>query len=87
MAGELATLIADPERCGIVVVTQAEEMPVEEALELRPALRERVRRDPELLVVNGLYPPAPPVRRAARRTSWSPSGAAAGCSTSGSWRG
>jgi len=60
MAGDLATLIADPERCGIVVVTQAEEMPVEEALELRAALRDRVRRDPELLVVNGLYPPEPP---------------------------
>lgn len=60
MAGDLATLIADPERCGIVVVTQAEEMPVEEALELRTALRDRVRRDPELLVVNGLYPPEPP---------------------------
>jgi anion-transporting ArsA/GET3 family ATPase len=60
MAGDLAGLIADPERCGIVVVTQAEEMPVEEALELRTALRDRVGRDPELLVVNGLYPPAPP---------------------------
>ncbi|HEY2293809.1 MAG TPA: ArsA-related P-loop ATPase [Thermoanaerobaculia bacterium] len=60
MAGDLATLIADSERCGIVVVTQAEEMPVEEALELRAALRDRVRREPELLVVNGLYPPAPP---------------------------
>lgn len=60
MAGDLARLIADPERCGIVVVTQAEEMPVEEAIELRAALRERVRRDPELLVVNGLYPPSPP---------------------------
>jgi anion-transporting ArsA/GET3 family ATPase len=60
MAGDLATLIADPERCGIVVVTQAEEMPVEEALELRAALRDRVRREPELLVVNGLYPSAPP---------------------------
>ena len=35
MAADLATLIADPERCGVVVVTQAEEMPVEEALELR----------------------------------------------------
>ena len=35
MAKDLATLIDDPERCGIVVVTQAEEMPVEEALELR----------------------------------------------------
>src|SRR3954470_14773809 len=60
MAGDLATLIDDPERCGVVVVTQAEEMPVEEALELRTALQQRVRRDPELLVVNGLYPPAPP---------------------------
>jgi anion-transporting ArsA/GET3 family ATPase len=60
MSSELAALIADAGKCGIVVVTQAEEMPVEEALELRQALRERVQRDPELLVVNGLYPPAPP---------------------------
>jgi anion-transporting ArsA/GET3 family ATPase len=60
MAKDLATLIDDPERCGVVVVTQAEEMPVEEALELRTALQQRVRRDPELLVVNGLYPPVPP---------------------------
>lgn len=59
MGRELADLIADPERCGIVAVTAAEEMPVEEALELRAALRERVGREPELLVVNGLYPPAP----------------------------
>jgi Mrp family chromosome partitioning ATPase len=60
MAGDLAKLVADPERCGVVVVTQAEEMPVEEALELRTALRDKVQRDPELLVVNGVYPPAPP---------------------------
>lgn len=60
MAGELAALVADAERCGVVVVTMAEEMPVEEALELRAALSQRVRREPELLVVNGLYPPAPP---------------------------
>jgi anion-transporting ArsA/GET3 family ATPase len=59
MAAELAALIADAERCGVVVVTQAEEMPVEEALELRATLNQRVRRDPELLVVNGLFPPAP----------------------------
>ncbi len=61
MAGELAALVADPERCGVVVVTQAEEMPVEEALELRQALRQRVHREPELLVVNGLVPAAPPM--------------------------
>jgi Mrp family chromosome partitioning ATPase len=59
MAGELAELVGDPERSGVVVVTQAEEMPVEEALELRAALGERLGRAPELLVVNGLYPPSP----------------------------
>jgi anion-transporting ArsA/GET3 family ATPase len=59
MAADMAGMITDPERCGIVVVTQAEEMPVEEALELRAALQQRVGRDPELLVVNGLYPPMP----------------------------
>src|ERR1700710_1933618 len=60
MAKDLAGLIADPERCRVVVVTQAEEMPVEEALELRASLQGRGDRDPELLVVNGLYPEAPP---------------------------
>jgi anion-transporting ArsA/GET3 family ATPase len=60
MAGELARFMADPEQAGIVAVTQAEEMPVDEALDLRRALRERARRDPELLVINGLYPPLPP---------------------------
>jgi anion-transporting ArsA/GET3 family ATPase len=60
MADDLARFVSDPERCGIVVVTQAEEMPVQEALELRQALRDRVRRDPEALIVNGLYPPVPP---------------------------
>jgi anion-transporting ArsA/GET3 family ATPase len=58
MAGELARLVADPERLGVAVVTQAEEMPVEEALELKAALGRRLARAPELLVVNGLYPPA-----------------------------
>jgi Mrp family chromosome partitioning ATPase len=57
LAGDLAGFVADPARCGIVVVTQAEEMPVEEALELREALASQVRRQPELLVVNGLFPP------------------------------
>jgi hypothetical protein len=60
MGSELARFVSDPERCGIVVVTQAEEMPVQEAIELRQSLRERVQRDPEALIVNGLYPPAPP---------------------------
>lgn len=57
---ELAEFVADPERCGVVVVTAAEEMPVQEALELRASLRQRLGREPELLVVNGLYPEVPP---------------------------
>lgn len=60
LAGELAGFVADPERCGIVVITQAEEMPVEEALELREALSAQLGREPELLVVNGLFPPLGP---------------------------
>jgi anion-transporting ArsA/GET3 family ATPase len=59
MAGELAEMISDPQRCGIVAVTQAEEMPVQEVLEMREALRSQVGKDPEALIVNGLYPPAP----------------------------
>jgi anion-transporting ArsA/GET3 family ATPase len=57
MAGELAGFIADPARCGVVAVTAAEEMPVAEVLDLAALLAERLDREPELLVVNGLYPP------------------------------
>ncbi len=59
LAGEVAEFVADPRACGLVVVTQAEEMPVQEALELRQALAERFGREPELLVANGLYPELP----------------------------
>ncbi len=62
LARELAGLVADPEQCGIVAVTLAEEMPVEEVLELRQDLARRLDREPELLVVNSLYPPFPPGR-------------------------
>jgi anion-transporting ArsA/GET3 family ATPase len=59
LAAELSGLVADAERCGIVVVTLAEEMPVQEALELRQMLHQRLDREAELLVVNGLYPRLP----------------------------
>lgn len=59
MSGEVAALIADPARTGIVAVTLAEEMPVQEVLELAETLRSRVGREPELLVANGLFPPIP----------------------------
>lgn len=56
MAREVAEFTADPEATGLVIVTLAEEMPVQEAIELREALEERFGRSPELLVVNGVYP-------------------------------
>ncbi len=59
MAQSLTALVADPERTGIVAVTRAEEMPVQEAIELNAALGLHVGRSPELLVVNALYPPFP----------------------------
>ncbi|MGE5235170.1 MAG: ArsA family ATPase [Acidobacteriota bacterium] len=59
MAEQLAAFVADPVRTAAVVVTQAEEMPVQEALELAAQLRERLHREPELVVVNGLYPQYP----------------------------
>lgn len=59
MTAEVAEFVTDPERVAVVVVTLAEEMPVTEALELRASLDERTGRSPELLVVNGLYPPLP----------------------------
>ena len=59
IAREIADLVADPARCGVVIVTQAEEMPVEEAQDLARMLGEHLDRRPDLLVVNGLYPPLP----------------------------
>lgn len=56
IAGDIAALVSDPGRCAVAVVAQAEEMPVEEALDLRRMLREQLERRPDLLVVNGLYP-------------------------------
>jgi anion-transporting ArsA/GET3 family ATPase len=63
MAAEIAAFLADRERSGVIVVTAAEEMPVQETLELDAALRKRFDRRPELLVINGLYPPVPASHR------------------------
>jgi anion-transporting ArsA/GET3 family ATPase len=65
MGAELAELVADPQRTAVVVVTAPEEMPVAEALELQDGLRSRLGRDPDLLLVNGCYPEAPPADAAA----------------------
>ena len=59
MAAEIAGFLADTERFGSIVVTTAEEMPVQESLELIEAMHVRLDRRPELVVVNAVYPPAP----------------------------
>lgn len=59
MAAELASFMSDAQRTGVVAVTRAEEMPVQEVLELRGAFEHRFGRAPELLVINALIPPVP----------------------------
>lgn len=59
MAAELAAFVRDPAETATIVVTQAEEMPVQEALEFREQLTAQLDRTPDLLVVNALYPPVP----------------------------
>lgn len=56
LAHQVARFVEDPELTGLVIVTLAEEMPVQESLELRLALREKLARVPDLLVTNALYP-------------------------------
>ncbi|MFV2073446.1 MAG: ArsA family ATPase [Thermoanaerobaculales bacterium] len=65
LAAEITTFIEDAERFGTVVVTTAEEMPVQESLELLEAMEKRLGRRPELVVANALFPPAPKVRAGA----------------------
>jgi len=62
MARELAHHLADPDRCGIVLASLAEEMAVQETLELIGQLRGRLHRQPDLVLANGLFPalPEPP---------------------------
>lgn len=59
MAKDLARFVADPARCGIVLTAIAEEMPVQEALELVALLDQKIGRLPELVIVNALYPAFP----------------------------
>lgn len=59
MSKSLAQFVADPARCGVVLTTLAEEMPVQELAELIALLEERIGRPPELVVANGLYPEYP----------------------------
>ncbi len=57
--GDIAAFLADPAKSAVVAATLAEEMPVQEALELVAQMEARLGRGPEAVVVNALYPPCP----------------------------
>ncbi len=57
MAADIAALMQDADRCGVVAVSLAEEVPVQETIELLQVLESRLQRRPEVLIVNALYPP------------------------------
>ncbi len=59
MAADVAAFLGDEARSGTVVVGMAEEMPVEETRELIEAMKTRMQRRPEFVVLNALYPPVP----------------------------
>jgi anion-transporting ArsA/GET3 family ATPase len=70
MTAEVAEWVADRDLTGVVVVTLAEEMPVTESLELIAALRQRLDRDPEMVIANALYPPLPAAADGPKSTDW-----------------
>ena len=53
-ARSVQTLLADPDRCSIILVTTLEETPVNETLELEIALTNQLGRGVDLIVANGL---------------------------------
>ena len=72
MSRQLADFIANPHECAVMLATLAEEMPVQETIELIALLRKRLGRPPEAVLVNGLYPPFP-AKSPGRRTAEPPS--------------
>jgi len=59
-AEAIQRLLTDTESTGVVLVTLAEEMPVNETLDLFHALHGRLKTAVDALVVNGLFPPTDP---------------------------
>lgn len=59
MASDLAGFLADASRCGVVLATLLEEMPVQETLELIELLGAKLGIKPDLIVANGMYPALP----------------------------
>lgn len=65
-ATEITDLLADPERCQVILVTLPEPTPVNEVVETAYALEDRIGVALAPIVVNAVYPPRelPPARRA-----------------------
>lgn len=59
LGNDLAAFVSDEDQCGVFVATLAEEMPVQEAIELIGSLRSRLSRRPLCVAVNRLYPEIP----------------------------
>ncbi|MGH2907321.1 MAG: ArsA family ATPase [Solirubrobacterales bacterium] len=55
-AGYIQSFLHDPEQTAVIAVATAEEMPVNETVDLRAALRDRIGLDIELGIVNQLEP-------------------------------
>ncbi len=80
-AKEVQSLLLDPERTGVVMVTLAEDMPANEAIELTSNLQEHLKLHVSKLVVNQIYedrfPAASPQAKildALSRETWSSTG-------------
>jgi anion-transporting ArsA/GET3 family ATPase len=54
--GIIDATFSDPEQCAVVAVTTAEELPVNETIAFRAAVREQLGGDLALVVVNGVRP-------------------------------
>jgi anion-transporting ArsA/GET3 family ATPase len=55
-AGHIQSFMHDPDKTAVLAVATAEEMPVNETIDLRASLRERVNLDLDLAIVNALEP-------------------------------
>ena len=63
----MVELLSDPARCQVVLVTLADETPVNETRETAFSLQDRVGTHLGPVIVNGLLPPTRPSRRRPRR--------------------
>ena len=58
-AADVVSLLSDPERCQVMLVTLPEETPVNEVIETAFKIEDQVGISLAPLVVNGIYPPVP----------------------------